>query len=121
MKRFILLLFLAMGLLFDMTSYGSAAPRESTMEKIVQRGTMRVGFSSFVPWAMQDKNGKYIGFEIDVAEKLPGVVVACGVFIREGRVPSTLIEDIGAERQMASVVIGHSHVRSREDCHQSKE
>ncbi len=70
MKRFILLLFLAMGLLFGMASYGSAAPRESTMEKIVQRGTMRVGFSSFVPWAMQDKNGKYIGFEIDVAERL---------------------------------------------------
>lgn len=69
MKRLIMLLVLAAGMLC-MASYGSAAPRESAIEKIVQRGTMRVGFSSFVPWAMQDKNGKYIGFEIDVAERL---------------------------------------------------
>ncbi len=31
---------------------------------------LRVGFSSFVPWAMQDKNGDYIGFEVDVAKRL---------------------------------------------------
>ncbi len=31
---------------------------------------LRVGVSTFVPWAMQDKDGKYIGFEIDVATAL---------------------------------------------------
>lgn len=31
---------------------------------------MRVGFDTFVPWAMQDKNGEYIGFEIDVARRM---------------------------------------------------
>ena len=46
------------------------APSESTMDAIVKRGALRVGFSSFVPWAMQDKQGKYIGFEIDVAQRL---------------------------------------------------
>jgi polar amino acid transport system substrate-binding protein len=44
--------------------------QESTIEQIYQRGTLKVGFSTFVPWAMKDKNGKFIGFEIDVATRL---------------------------------------------------
>jgi polar amino acid transport system substrate-binding protein len=44
--------------------------QESTLEQIMQRGTMRVGMSTFVPWAMQDKKGEFIGFEIDVATRL---------------------------------------------------
>ena len=44
--------------------------RESTLEQILQRGTLRVGMSTFVPWAMKDKTGKLIGFEIDVATRL---------------------------------------------------
>jgi polar amino acid transport system substrate-binding protein len=43
---------------------------ESTIEQIIKRGTMRVGMSTFVPWAMKDKTGKWIGFEIDVASRL---------------------------------------------------
>jgi len=42
----------------------------STLEKALQRGTLRVGMSTFVPWAMKDKTGKLIGFEIDVATRL---------------------------------------------------
>jgi len=38
---------------------------ESTVEQILKRGVMRVGISTFVPWAMKDKTGKLIGFEID--------------------------------------------------------
>lgn len=48
----------------------AASTTDSTIENVVKRGTLRVGFSSFVPWAMQDKDGKYIGFEIDVATRL---------------------------------------------------
>ncbi len=44
--------------------------RESTIESIVKRGVMKVGMDTFLPWAMKDKNGKYIGFEIDVARRL---------------------------------------------------
>ena len=44
--------------------------KESTLEQVLRRGTMRVGFSTFVPWAMKDKNGKLVGFEIDVATRL---------------------------------------------------
>lgn len=70
MKRILTAFVLALGLSFCLPSAGSAASRDSVIEKVVQRGTLRVGFSSFVPWAMQDKEGKYIGFEIDVAQKL---------------------------------------------------
>ncbi len=41
----------------------------STLTKIMERGVLRVGFDTFVPWAMKDKTGKFIGFEIDVAER----------------------------------------------------
>ena len=47
-----------------------AANNASMIDKVVKNGVMRVGFSSFVPWAMQDKNGEYIGFEVDVAKRL---------------------------------------------------
>jgi len=43
---------------------------ESTVEQILQRGLLRVGMSTFVPWAMKDKTGKLIGFEIDVARRV---------------------------------------------------
>ena len=47
-----------------------ALASESVIEAIKQRGVIRVGMSTFVPWAMRDKNGELIGFEIDVAKKL---------------------------------------------------
>ena len=43
---------------------------ESTLEQILQRGVLKVGMDTFVPWAMKDKNGELIGFEIDVATRL---------------------------------------------------
>jgi polar amino acid transport system substrate-binding protein len=44
--------------------------QESTIEQVLKRGVMRVGMSTFKPWAMKDKNGELIGFEIDVATRL---------------------------------------------------
>jgi len=43
---------------------------ESTIEQALKRGTLRVGMSTFVPWAMKDKTGNLVGFEIDVASRL---------------------------------------------------
>ena len=40
------------------------------LETIKKRGAIRVGLSTFVPWAMRDKNGELIGYEIDVAKQL---------------------------------------------------
>jgi polar amino acid transport system substrate-binding protein len=36
----------------------------------LKRGVLKVGMSTFVPWAMKDKTGGLIGFEIDVATRL---------------------------------------------------
>lgn len=38
-------------------------------DKIQERGTIRVGMSTFVPWAMRDTKGDLIGFEIDLAKQ----------------------------------------------------
>lgn len=42
----------------------------SVLEIIKKRGSIKVGMSTFVPWAMRDKNGELIGYEIDVAKRL---------------------------------------------------
>lgn len=42
----------------------------SVIETIKQRGTLRVGLSTFVPWAMRNKQGDLIGFEVDVATQV---------------------------------------------------
>ena len=44
--------------------------KESTIDQVARRGTIRVGMDVFVPWAMKDKKGELIGFEIDVARQL---------------------------------------------------
>ena len=43
---------------------------ESMIQGVLKRGVLRVGMDTFVPWAMKDKTGKLIGFEIDVATRL---------------------------------------------------
>lgn len=40
------------------------------LDKINQRGTLKVGLSTFVPWAMRDDQGELVGFEVDVAKRL---------------------------------------------------
>ncbi|MBC2744232.1 MAG: hypothetical protein HGJ93_14610 [Desulfosarcina sp.] len=42
--------------------------KSSIIDKVMRKGTLRIGLSSFVPWAMQDKKGEWVGFEIDVAK-----------------------------------------------------
>jgi len=48
----------------------SAQANSKNLDKINERGTLRVGMSTFVPWAMRNKQGELIGFEIDVAKRL---------------------------------------------------
>ncbi|MDC7227264.1 MAG: transporter substrate-binding domain-containing protein [Spirochaetales bacterium] len=40
------------------------------LDEIIKRGTLKVGLSTFVPWAMLDKQGNLVGFEVDVAKQL---------------------------------------------------
>jgi polar amino acid transport system substrate-binding protein len=66
------LLFLAV-LVFTLAGIPGAKAangQDSVVEQVLQRGVLRVGMSTFVPWAMKDKTGKLIGFEIDVATRL---------------------------------------------------
>ncbi len=42
----------------------------STIEGVKKKGILKVGMDVFQPWAMKDKTGKLIGFEIDVATRL---------------------------------------------------
>ena len=69
MKRFFAVLMLAAALLLPQVAQAKDA-QTSMIDEVVRRGVLRVGFSSFVPWAMQDKNGEFVGFEIDVAKRL---------------------------------------------------
>ena len=77
-----LLIFLVLALSSVMISCGaSSAPDEkdandsknnelSQLDEIIKSGTLKVGLSTFVPWAMLDKDGELIGFEVDVAKQL---------------------------------------------------
>jgi len=49
---------------------GDQLAKESIIEKIQRDKVIRVGMSTFVPWAMKDKQGNLVGFEIDVARQL---------------------------------------------------
>jgi len=67
MKKFVSLFVIGV-FIFGIAGMTFAA--ESTIDQIVRRGTIKVGMDTFVPWAMKDKTGKLIGFEIDVANRL---------------------------------------------------
>ena len=69
------------------------AQAQSVIEEIKQRGTMRVGISTFVPWAMRDKAGELIGFEVDIAKKIAedmGVEIEFVPTAWSGIIPSLL-------------------------------
>lgn len=75
MKKFAILCILSLLLLIPISQasageLGDQLARESIIEKIQRDKVIRVGMSTFVPWAMKDKQGKLIGFEIDVARQL---------------------------------------------------
>ena len=72
LKNLIVTTFAAFAIAFS--ALAGAASQElassSVLEEIKKRGTLRVGMSTFVPWAMRDKQGDLIGFEIDVASQV---------------------------------------------------
>lgn len=46
------------------------AASQDVFDRIIDKGQIRVGISIMAPWVMKDKDGNYIGFEIDVAKQL---------------------------------------------------
>ena len=67
-RRMLGMLALAVGMLFSMNA--AFAQQDNLIDNIKKRGKLQVGFGSFLPWAMRDKQGNWIGFEIDVQTKL---------------------------------------------------
>ncbi len=72
--RILAALTLALSICFGSLSAGAAdvsqqLTQESALTKVMERGVLRVGFDTFIPWAMKDKTGKFIGFEVDVARR----------------------------------------------------
>lgn len=69
MKRLWILAVFLLG--FAQAAIASDQPQNTeNLDKINQRGTLKVGLSTFVPWAMRDDQGDLVGFEVDVAKKL---------------------------------------------------
>lgn len=65
-----ILLILTIFCSFLQINQANATANDNLLNTIKARGTLRVGVSTFVPWAMRDGQGKLIGFEIDVARRL---------------------------------------------------
>ena len=72
MKRLLVSILAVFFLFIGMTQSASAlkSVSHSNFKKIRERGVLRVGVSPFTPWVFKGKNGKLMGFEIDVAKKL---------------------------------------------------
>jgi polar amino acid transport system substrate-binding protein len=70
--KFLLASMLALGVAAGASAQDArqALSKDSVLQTILERGAINIGLSAFVPWAMRDKNGDLIGFEIDVAKKV---------------------------------------------------
>ena len=63
----------AAGFIFGTSVWGAdiELAKKSTLEKILQRGELRVGFESgYVPFEMTDKKGNFVGFDMDYARRM---------------------------------------------------
>lgn len=70
MKRYLLIFMMILSSLILFTSCSKKDSSGTLLDDIQKRGVLRVGMSTFVPWAMNDKEGNLVGFEIDVASAL---------------------------------------------------
>ncbi|UCB54931.1 MAG: transporter substrate-binding domain-containing protein [Thiotrichales bacterium] len=67
--KFFSRLFASLLFLLAVTNHSHAASQD-VFDQIIKKGEIRVGISVMAPWVMKDKDGKYIGFEIDIAKQL---------------------------------------------------
>jgi polar amino acid transport system substrate-binding protein len=65
----------------------------SMIEEVKRRNTLRVGMSTFVPWAFRNRAGELVGYEIDVANRLAADMGVRAEFVPtawDGIVPALL-------------------------------
>ena len=67
MMRMLSCLILGLAVVLTPTPSDAQGP---LIDGIKKRGKMQIAFGTFLPWAMRDKQGNWIGFEIDVSTKL---------------------------------------------------
>jgi polar amino acid transport system substrate-binding protein len=70
---------------------------QGTLKRVLDTHILRVGVSLFTPWTLKNKNGKLIGFEIDVANQLAkdlGVDVELKPFDWKDIIPALQKNDI---------------------------
>jgi polar amino acid transport system substrate-binding protein len=76
MKRCVVLMAIVAALLLSLFTIQALAAdidlaKKSTLEAILQRGELRVGFESgYMPFEMTDKKGQFVGFDIDMAKEM---------------------------------------------------
>lgn len=62
---------LVLGILASANAADIELARKSTLEDILKRGELRVGFESgYIPFEMTDKKGNFVGFDIDLAKMI---------------------------------------------------
>ena len=75
MKRILMVTALVFALVLGLSLAAMAddieLAKKSTLESIVQKGEIRVGFeAAYMPFEITDKNGKFIGFDIDMGKEM---------------------------------------------------
>jgi len=61
---------IVLSLAFNAAAQDARGSATSLIEDAKKRGALMVGVATFVPWAMRNKAGDLIGFEVDVARRL---------------------------------------------------
>ena len=73
MKRLSIFFFALCALCISATAFAAdnELAKKSTINEILSRGELRVGFDAgYMPFEMTDKNGNYIGFDMDMGREL---------------------------------------------------
>jgi polar amino acid transport system substrate-binding protein len=71
-------------------------PPTSRLDVVRRRGVLKVGVSTFVPWAMTSKSGELIGFEVDLAKQLADDLGVKAEFVQAAY--PNLLDDLLADR-----------------------
>jgi polar amino acid transport system substrate-binding protein len=70
--------------------------KQSTLEQILLKGELRVGFEAgYMPFEMTDKNGNFVGFDIDIAREMAQALGVKFVPVNtawDGIIPSLITE-----------------------------
>jgi polar amino acid transport system substrate-binding protein len=70
--------------------------KQSTLEQILKKGELRVGFEAgYMPFEMTDKNGNFVGFDIDTAKEMAQALGVKFVPVNtawDGIIPSLITE-----------------------------